>query len=308
MRIDVPEGQGIAFIEYDDKRDADDAAKDMSGKKVGGDIIHASIATSATGHGGMPGVRTMDITERIAELARVYRLDEAATARLASVFSERSRLGCDINRDLADLGDHLAASNKPSALVSMKLADLRAGKPIGPCRYTGSSRDKGGGPGPGTFAAAEAGWSGQLHRECGERGSERGSERGADRGAERGAERLRRSDRSRSRRGDRRAEGKRREEGGDRDRAREKEGGDRERPSDRSREKEGARSRDKERDRDRDREKEKSKERRREKSEDGDLTEGKPSLRGSREALTSRSRQRDKKRSRSKCSSDGGSH
>merc|ERR1719429_929275 len=84
--------------------------------------------------------RTLDISERINELARNYRLDEAATVRLASVFSERARLGCDINRDITELGEHLAVSNKPSALVSMKLADLRAGRSIGPCKYNGARR------------------------------------------------------------------------------------------------------------------------------------------------------------------------
>merc|ERR1712060_431684 len=33
------------------------------------------------------------------------------------------------------LGDHLAASNKPSALVCKKLADIRSGKPLGACRF-----------------------------------------------------------------------------------------------------------------------------------------------------------------------------
>merc|ERR1712070_787288 len=70
-------------------------------------------------------------------------LDEAAMARLVSVFQERLRLGCDLNVDLEELSQHLAASNKPSALVSMKLAEMRAGKPIGPCRYQRSLAERG---------------------------------------------------------------------------------------------------------------------------------------------------------------------
>jgi hypothetical protein len=142
----VPEGQNCAYIEFEDRLDAEDAAKHLAGKKILNQPIQVAIATAdnPTGlKGAAPsglGFRTIDIQERIAEMAGRYRLDEAATARLASVFSERSRLGCDIGRDLSELGDHLAASSKPSALVSMKLADLRAGRPIGPCKYQGVRR------------------------------------------------------------------------------------------------------------------------------------------------------------------------
>merc|ERR1712178_94608 len=44
--------------------------------------------------------------------------------------------GKDIDKDLMLLDEHLAASNKPSALVSQKLASLRKGFNIGHCIYS----------------------------------------------------------------------------------------------------------------------------------------------------------------------------
>ena len=44
-------------------------------------------------------------------------------------------LGCDIEKDLRDLDPHLTASEKPSALVCLKLKHLSSGAPIGPCMY-----------------------------------------------------------------------------------------------------------------------------------------------------------------------------
>lgn len=137
LRIDCQEAQGVAFIEFEDKRDAEDAEHEMNGKQIMGKPISVTLARAPDQRRGFGLGRTVDIEERIAELARRHRLDEAATARLASVFHDRSRLGCDLNRDFEELNEHLAASNKPSALVSMKLADLRAGRSIGPCKYVG---------------------------------------------------------------------------------------------------------------------------------------------------------------------------
>mmetsp|Transcript_101130 Transcript_101130/g.326416 ORF Transcript_101130/g.326416 Transcript_101130/m.326416 type:complete len:448 (+) Transcript_101130:123-1466(+) len=144
LRIDCQEAQGVAFIEFEDKRDAEDAETEMNGKQILGKTINVTLtrAIDQRRAGVGPG-RSIDIEERISELARRHRLDEAATARLASVFHDRSRLGCDLSRDFEELNEHLAASNKPSALVSMKLADLRAGRAIGPCKYAGSGARRG---------------------------------------------------------------------------------------------------------------------------------------------------------------------
>merc|ERR1711918_276366 len=48
----------------------------------------------------------------------------------------REEMGKDIDKDLMLLDEHLAASNKPSALVSQKLDSLRKGFNIGHCIYT----------------------------------------------------------------------------------------------------------------------------------------------------------------------------
>merc|ERR1711918_314682 len=48
----------------------------------------------------------------------------------------REEMGKDIDKDLMLLDEHLAASNKPSALVSQKLASLRKGFNIGHCIYS----------------------------------------------------------------------------------------------------------------------------------------------------------------------------
>mmetsp|Transcript_32101 Transcript_32101/g.90320 ORF Transcript_32101/g.90320 Transcript_32101/m.90320 type:complete len:295 (-) Transcript_32101:110-994(-) len=140
LRIDVEE-QGVAYIEYDDAQDAEEAEREMSGKKICGHTATVQRLTASTGCGRASG--SGDIQARIAVMARESRLDEAAAARLVSVFTERVRLGCDLERDVAELSQHLASSNKPSALVSMKLAELRTGQPIGPCKYNSrSSRNR----------------------------------------------------------------------------------------------------------------------------------------------------------------------
>lgn len=156
LRIVMQEAQGVAYVEYEDKLDAEDAEKTMQGKQIAGkDIIVQMAGKQESRRFGAPpmpvvsmgvgagiptsmGVLTSDFEKRILEISGNRRLDEPATVRLCNVFRDRARLGCDIDKDLDELDAHLAASNKPSALVSMKLAELRSGRPIGPCKYHGS--------------------------------------------------------------------------------------------------------------------------------------------------------------------------
>merc|ERR1719491_1011625 len=92
LRIDVQEAQGMAFVEYEDQRDAEDAAEDMKGRQILGRNVTVEMAKASDSRrqpvGGKPSMRVacVDIEERVAQLARQHRLDEAATARLASVF------------------------------------------------------------------------------------------------------------------------------------------------------------------------------------------------------------------------------
>eukprot|EP00933_Yihiella_yeosuensis_P048071 TRINITY_DN4408_c0_g1_i4.p1 TRINITY_DN4408_c0_g1~~TRINITY_DN4408_c0_g1_i4.p1 ORF type:complete len:326 (+),score=38.37 TRINITY_DN4408_c0_g1_i4:171-1148(+) len=148
IRIDVQESSGCAYVEYEDARDAEDAEKDLNGKSIAGKVVTVTMCKSQDSYrrsgssmATVPG--SVDIEARIAELAMRHALDDAACSRLSSVFQDRSRLGCDLNRDFQDLSEHLAASNKPSALVSMKLAELRSGRTIGPCKYNGARRQIG---------------------------------------------------------------------------------------------------------------------------------------------------------------------
>merc|ERR1719190_281058 len=108
----------MAFVEYEDQRDAEDAAKDMNGRQILGRNVTVEMAKASDSRrhpvGGKPSMRiaAVDIEERVGQLAQQHRLDEAATTRLASVFQDRSRLGCDLAKDFEELGQHLAASNK----------------------------------------------------------------------------------------------------------------------------------------------------------------------------------------------------
>ncbi|CAE7906736.1 KCTD3, partial [Symbiodinium microadriaticum] len=147
LRIDVSETQRCAYVEYEDPRDAQDAQKDLDGKRIAGKEVSVLLAGQTPnrrpGSSPMPVAvpeRAVDIEQRVAEMAMKHFLDEAAAARLASVFQDRSRLGCNLARDFQDLDEHLSASNKPSALVSMKLSELRSGRPIGPCKYQGGKK------------------------------------------------------------------------------------------------------------------------------------------------------------------------
>ncbi|CAE7374151.1 SRSF3 [Symbiodinium pilosum] len=209
LRIDVSETQRCAYVEYEDPRDAQDAQKDLDGKRIAGKEVSVLLAGQTPNRRpgssqvpvGPPG-RAVDIEQRVAEMAMKHFLDEAAAARLASVFQDRSRLGCDLVRDFQDLDEHLSASNKPSALVSMKLSELRSGRPIGPCKYQGGKRRD---IGDAIDPEIRAGY--QSSKYFGERGDERepGRREIRDRDGERERserrERDRGKDKERSRRG-----------------------------------------------------------------------------------------------------------
>mmetsp|Transcript_125288 Transcript_125288/g.279522 ORF Transcript_125288/g.279522 Transcript_125288/m.279522 type:complete len:308 (-) Transcript_125288:243-1166(-) len=210
IKIDIPEGQGTAYIEYEDKEDAIEAEREMKDKKICGVPVSVQVMTSQMMGmgGGLPRGAPVasgagSIETRISVMAREHNLDEAAAARLVSVFSERARLGCDLNRDIMELSQHLAASNKPSALVSMKLAELRTGQPIGPCKY-GKGSGKGGRPGD--ERGSDRGEEGRSRRDGDRRDGDRrdGDRRDGDRrdGDRRDGERReRREDRSERDRG-----------------------------------------------------------------------------------------------------------
>merc|ERR1711972_393759 len=73
---------------------------------------------------------------KVRELAKKHRLDHGAATKLEEAMSMREAMGKDVSKDLGMLDEHLAASNKPSALVSMKLDGLRKGFNIGHCIYS----------------------------------------------------------------------------------------------------------------------------------------------------------------------------
>mmetsp|Transcript_48764 Transcript_48764/g.106007 ORF Transcript_48764/g.106007 Transcript_48764/m.106007 type:complete len:335 (-) Transcript_48764:44-1048(-) len=73
---------------------------------------------------------------KVKELARKHKLDKGASTKLEEAMSLREGMGKDVNKDLILLDEHLAASNKPSALVSMKLDSLRKGYSMGHCIYS----------------------------------------------------------------------------------------------------------------------------------------------------------------------------
>ena len=62
----------------------------------------ASAAQRARSATAAPN-RAMDLEQRVAQLATKHGLDDAAAARLASVFTDRSRLGCDLMRDFKEM-------------------------------------------------------------------------------------------------------------------------------------------------------------------------------------------------------------
>eukprot|EP00930_Biecheleria_cincta_P018473 TRINITY_DN14384_c0_g1_i1.p1 TRINITY_DN14384_c0_g1~~TRINITY_DN14384_c0_g1_i1.p1 ORF type:complete len:244 (-),score=44.01 TRINITY_DN14384_c0_g1_i1:4-735(-) len=135
IRIET-HGKGVAYVEYDDKRDAEDMVRDMNGKKVCGCVVDAAITTGAGGSSSLGGGK-LNVSERVLAIAEKYRLDDSATGQLTRVFQERSRLAsCAIEEDFALFEEHLAASNKPSALVCKMLGDIRSGRAIERCRFT----------------------------------------------------------------------------------------------------------------------------------------------------------------------------
>eukprot|EP00927_Polykrikos_kofoidii_P069276 TRINITY_DN64670_c0_g1_i1.p1 TRINITY_DN64670_c0_g1~~TRINITY_DN64670_c0_g1_i1.p1 ORF type:complete len:303 (-),score=62.54 TRINITY_DN64670_c0_g1_i1:171-1079(-) len=73
---------------------------------------------------------------KVEHLARKHKLDKGAATKLEEAMSMREAMGKSVDRDLALLDEHLAASNKPSALVSMKLDVLRRGLNLGHCIYS----------------------------------------------------------------------------------------------------------------------------------------------------------------------------
>lgn len=84
---------------------------------------------------------------KVRELALKHKLDNGASTKLEEAMGMREAMGKDIDKDLALLNEHLAASNKPSALVSQKLKSLREGYPIGHCIYSRETMIGGSGPG-----------------------------------------------------------------------------------------------------------------------------------------------------------------
>lgn len=73
---------------------------------------------------------------RVRDLARRHKLDKGAATKLEEAMSMRDAMGKDVEKDIVLLDEHLTASNKPSALISMKLDSLRKGYNIGHCIYS----------------------------------------------------------------------------------------------------------------------------------------------------------------------------
>mmetsp|Transcript_6486 Transcript_6486/g.15804 ORF Transcript_6486/g.15804 Transcript_6486/m.15804 type:complete len:354 (-) Transcript_6486:38-1099(-) len=73
---------------------------------------------------------------QVQEMSRKHRLDKGASTKLEEAMAMREAMGKDVEKDLQLLDEHLSASNKPSALVSMKLDALRKGFSIGHCIYS----------------------------------------------------------------------------------------------------------------------------------------------------------------------------
>eukprot|EP00929_Paragymnodinium_shiwhaense_P041498 TRINITY_DN21542_c0_g1_i1.p1 TRINITY_DN21542_c0_g1~~TRINITY_DN21542_c0_g1_i1.p1 ORF type:complete len:327 (-),score=95.67 TRINITY_DN21542_c0_g1_i1:142-1122(-) len=79
----------------------------------------------------------------IEDMARKYKLDAQAAAKLSEVLSKRP----DRRHDLKQINKHLELSNKPSSLVMLMLKDLRAGHPVKDPEYpaaVGSYRHRNG--------------------------------------------------------------------------------------------------------------------------------------------------------------------
>mmetsp|Transcript_31313 Transcript_31313/g.82972 ORF Transcript_31313/g.82972 Transcript_31313/m.82972 type:complete len:381 (-) Transcript_31313:22-1164(-) len=74
--------------------------------------------------------------EKVKEFCKKHRLDKGASTKLEEAMSMREAMGKDVMKDLEHLDEHLAASNAPSKLVSMKLEALRKGFNIGHSIYS----------------------------------------------------------------------------------------------------------------------------------------------------------------------------
>lgn len=85
--------------------------------------------------------------ERVKELCKKHRLDKGASTKLEEAMSMREAMGKDCMKDLEMLDDHLAASNAPSKLISMKLETLRKGFNVGHCVYSREVAAGASGPG-----------------------------------------------------------------------------------------------------------------------------------------------------------------
>mmetsp|Transcript_56711 Transcript_56711/g.159163 ORF Transcript_56711/g.159163 Transcript_56711/m.159163 type:complete len:464 (+) Transcript_56711:127-1518(+) len=84
---------------------------------------------------------------KVRDLCRKHRLDSGAAKKLEEAMSMRECMGKDVEKDLGLLDEHLAASNAPSKLVSMKLETLRKGFNIGHCIYSRETLPGNQGPG-----------------------------------------------------------------------------------------------------------------------------------------------------------------
>jgi len=143
---------------------------------------------------------------QVAALSKRFGLDERATYKLSEVLATRANR----HEVLRALETHLAASNNPSALVMLRLADLRKDIPLGEVPYGSKGyRDR---PYLGTYdrdgnkvhgRGERGGRGGDRDRnERGERGDEGGGGSRGDGGGgvDRSRSRERRRSRSRSRR------------------------------------------------------------------------------------------------------------
>merc|ERR1712137_402316 len=69
-------------------------------------------------------------------MVKRFQLDKGAATKLEEAMAMREAMGKNVDKDLELLAEHLEASNKPSALVSMKLDSLRKGFNVGHCIYS----------------------------------------------------------------------------------------------------------------------------------------------------------------------------
>mmetsp|Transcript_2145 Transcript_2145/g.6520 ORF Transcript_2145/g.6520 Transcript_2145/m.6520 type:complete len:388 (-) Transcript_2145:345-1508(-) len=84
---------------------------------------------------------------KVREFAQKHRLDKGASTKLEEAMSMREAMGKDVEKDMFLLDEHLAASNAPSKLISMKLDSLRKGFNIGHCVYSREPMPGNQGPG-----------------------------------------------------------------------------------------------------------------------------------------------------------------